>query len=101
MKIKTPFLTAGAFLLVLVMLLLNLACSGKAGRQQVETGTGNSWQADTRLAWPALALLQTGANPLWFELGEEGPVLIESPAAASLSPYVPWPHARFIVGMQL
>jgi hypothetical protein len=52
--------------------------------------------------WPALALLQTGANPLWFEIGPEGEtMLIESPAAAALSPYDPWPHARHITGMIL
>lgn len=52
-------------------------------------------------AWPALALLKTGENPLWFELGPDGPALIESPASASLAPYVPWPRARFVTGMRL
>ena len=51
-------------------------------------------------AWPALALLETGENPLWFELGPGGPSLIESPETASLAPYVPWPVARFVVGIQ-
>ena len=51
--------------------------------------------------WPALALLRTGDNPLWFELAAEGPRLIESPAVASMIPYLPWPHARFITGIQV
>ena len=55
----------------------------------------------TNPAWPALALLQTGENPLWFEFAQDGPRLIESPAAASLLPYAPWPHARHITGMTL
>ena len=53
------------------------------------------------IAWPAIALLRTGENPLWFELGPEGPALIESPSRASLTPYAPWPHARHITGMLL
>ena len=52
-------------------------------------------------AWPALALLKTGDNPLWFELGPFGPDLIESPAAATLVPFTPWPHAKFVTGMLL
>jgi len=52
-----------------------------------------------RPLWPALALLRTGENPLWFELGPEGPSLIDSPAAAALLPYSPWPHARFVTGI--
>ena len=51
-------------------------------------------------AWPALALLRTGENPLWFEFGAEGPSLIDHPSAATLTPYTPWPHARFVTGMQ-
>ena len=55
----------------------------------------------TPTAWPAVALLGTGRNPIWFELAPDGPVHIESAAAAELSPYTPWPHARFISGMLL
>jgi hypothetical protein len=51
-------------------------------------------------AWSALALLKTGEHPLWFELSGEGPALIESPGQAALTPYHPWPHARFVAGMQ-
>jgi len=52
-------------------------------------------------AWPAVALLRTGRNPIWFELAPEGPVHIRSAVEAELSPYTPWPHARFITGMLL
>ncbi|MCL2602388.1 MAG: hypothetical protein FWD91_06205, partial [Treponema sp.] len=47
-------------------------------------------------AWDALALLQTGENPLWFELSPGGPLLIDSPGTASLAPFAPWPAARHI-----
>jgi len=53
----------------------------------------------TASAWPALALLRAGKNPLWFELGQDGPRLIESPAAAALAPFTPWPHASYITGI--
>jgi len=51
-------------------------------------------------AWTALAILKTGKNPLWFELGKDGPRLIDSPSAATLPPYAPWPHARFITDIK-
>ena len=50
-------------------------------------------------AWQALALLRTGENPIWFELGPNGPLHIVSPAAAALTSFEPWPHARFITQM--
>ncbi|MDR1301733.1 MAG: hypothetical protein LBK43_04595 [Treponema sp.] len=48
------------------------------------------------------ALIKSGNNPLWFELGAEGsgtPVVIPSPAEASLKPFTPWPLAKCITGM--
>jgi hypothetical protein len=50
-------------------------------------------------AWETLAVLETGGYPLWFELTETGPGLINSPGEASLSPYLPWPQARYAVGL--
>jgi hypothetical protein len=50
-------------------------------------------------AWETLAILKTGSYPLWFELTAAGPVLINSPAEASLSPYLPWPQARYVAGL--
>jgi hypothetical protein len=46
-----------------------------------------------------LALLQSGENPLWFELGEQGPALIPSPEEAPLHPFVPWPLTRRVAGI--
>jgi len=88
-------------MLFLLTLILFTACSGK-GRPPVPVP-----YADTKVsgysgpAWPALALLKTGENPLWFELGPDGPLLIESPSAASLTIFVPWPFARFIIDIQV
>jgi hypothetical protein len=45
------------------------------------------------------AVLKAGESPLWFELGENGPRLIDYPEAAELSPFIPWPLARHIRGM--
>jgi hypothetical protein len=45
------------------------------------------------------ALLETGENPLWFELSGEGPRLIDAPGNASLVPFVPWTAARHITGI--
>jgi len=50
-------------------------------------------------SWPVSALLKAGENPIWFELGPEGPLFIESPDAASLTPYLPWPNAQFSADM--
>ncbi|MDR2484910.1 MAG: hypothetical protein LBD55_05905 [Treponema sp.] len=56
------------------------------------------------LGMPPLAIIKSGDNPLWFELGPEkagtqGPFLINNPDEASLIPFEPWPLARFITGM--
>ncbi|MDR2102776.1 MAG: hypothetical protein LBP42_01595 [Treponema sp.] len=45
-----------------------------------------------------LAILEPGNAPLWFELGAEGPLLINAPGAASLTPFEPWPLARYAAG---
>jgi hypothetical protein len=44
-------------------------------------------------------ILQTGEEPLWFELAEDGPRHIFSPGEAALSPFEPWPYARYISAM--
>ena len=83
------------FFLFLVFLPLLTTCTrersgetpGDAGRESV--------------AWQAVALLETGRNPIWFELAPDGPIHIASAAAAALPPYTPWPHARYITGMLL
>jgi len=81
-----------------VLILLLVASCGRGGNR---IAPEDEWQEYSGPAWPALARLQTGVNPLWFELGEKGPRLIDSPAAAALTPFSPWPHARYITGMLL
>ena len=90
-----------------LVLLLAAACSNSKNNSAAGTGsdaetvTSGTDTANAGPAWPALALLKTGENPLWFEFGAAGPVLIESPASASLAPFTPWPYARFVTTMQL
>jgi hypothetical protein len=56
-------------------------------------------------AYPApdklFAIVKPGGDPIWFELGPEGPVHIPSPEAAGRVPYQPWTGARFVAGMNL
>jgi hypothetical protein len=90
------------FFLYLLTLLFATACSKppKQAIEHAEQGGGEAAPAySSSPAWPALALLETGDNPLWFELGADGPELIETPGAASLTDYSPWPHARRISGI--
>jgi hypothetical protein len=44
----------------------------------------------------ALAVLQAGEYPLWFECTEAGPRQISFPDESGLSPFIPWPLARHI-----
>lgn len=44
------------------------------------------------------AILEPGGVPLWFELGAEGPLLINAPGEASLAPFEPWPLTRHSAG---
>ena len=88
----------GIWLPVLPVLLLAAACTGKEPPPAPAPAADTEAAGTPGPAWPALALLETGENPLWFELGPAGPSLIDSPAAASLTPFVPWPYARFVAG---
>ncbi|MDR2785040.1 MAG: hypothetical protein LBB83_03905 [Treponema sp.] len=61
-----------------------------------ETGTpGPAYPAPDKL----FALVKPGDDPIWFELGPEGPVHIPSPEAAAPGFYLPWTGARFVAGM--
>jgi len=93
---KTGRTAAGAFLIFIFA----MACSGKGSPPGAAPNTADEAPVHAGPAWPALALLRTGENPLWFELGQDGPALIGSPETASLAPFTPWPYTRFIVGMQ-
>jgi len=64
--------------------------------------TSEKKHAETKVVWVGavpMAILQTGGQPLWFQLTEEGPVNIESIQDAVYScALVPWPlalHIRF------
>jgi len=76
-----------------------VACTGKGDNSGSSAGTADDGQEYAAYPWPALARLKTGENPIWFEFGEDGPGVIESPSAASLTPYLPWPHARYVTAM--
>ena len=90
---------------VVFVSVLFVSCFGEKPASEKENFSGaNSSVNKAALSpsgamWYALALLDTGENPLWFEFGPSGPVLVESPQAASLVPYIPWPHARHAAGM--
>jgi hypothetical protein len=74
---------------LLILLSVFCSCSPRAERAQ-----GNA-VSDSFKAVP-LALIEAGENPLWFELGGEGPRQIAFPDEAGLSPFAPWPLARHI-----
>ena len=86
------------FLLFLVFMPLLTTCNGERSSGETPADVEREYSAT---AWPTVALLYTGRNPIWFELGPDGPIHIESAAAAALSPFTPWPHARYITGMLL
>jgi hypothetical protein len=94
--------------LLLLIPFLAAACSGKGDIRDssVKTAAGDGQderdgQEYANYPWPALARLKTGENPIWFEFGQEGLSLIESAAAASLTPYTPWPHAKYVTAMAI
>jgi hypothetical protein len=90
------------FPLLLLIPFLAAACSGKGDNRDniAETAAGDRREYAS-FPWPALARLKTGENPIWFEFGQEGLSLIESASAASLAPYVPWPHAKYVTAMAM
>ena len=90
---KISFSIINASLLILCSYLL-LSCSRTSGEKTENTPA----PAPKPEARPA-AILQTGKQPLWFQLTDEGPVLLESIEDAVFSAaLVPWPlalHIRF------
>jgi hypothetical protein len=86
---RTPF-----FLPILFSL---LCCSAQRESQPVAVEAKPS--PPVAYGQDPLALLQSGENPLWFELGDLGPALIPSPGEASLRPFVPWPLTRRVAGL--
>ncbi|MDR0442441.1 MAG: hypothetical protein LBH44_03445 [Treponema sp.] len=71
--------------------LLFFACSGKKTPEDVQPASTAAAKAKP------LAILQTGEHPLWFQLTEKGPVLLESIEDAIFSAaLIPWPLALHI-----
>jgi hypothetical protein len=77
-----------------------------AGCSRQETAPQAVPPAETEAPEPAypapdrlFAVVKPGDDPIWFELGPEGPVHIPSPETAALAPYRPWTGAHFIAGM--
>jgi len=86
---------------LLLIPFLTVACSGKGPGNESNAEAADEWQEYANYPWPALARLKTGENPIWFEFGQEDLSLIESADAASLTPYVPWPHAKYVTAMAI
>jgi hypothetical protein len=93
--------------LVMMILLLTLSCAEKkssiTGAADVpkENIAQNHLEESVVPAWPVFAFLKTGVNPLWFEFGPGGPELINSPDDSTLTSFLPWPHAKYIAGIQI
>jgi hypothetical protein len=87
------FIVFSALAAAFVITVMGRSSSRNTSPAEAET------EAEALPAWEALAILKTGENPLWFELGEDGPALISSPAEAGLGDYKPWPLSRHIAGM--
>jgi hypothetical protein len=96
------------FFLLVICSILIFSCSILSCRRRTST----SAQSDAVLTVPPpeevadlqngampAAILRSGDNPLWFELGPDGPVLIGSPDYAALKPYTPWALSPFITGI--
>jgi hypothetical protein len=85
-------------LLLLLVLGSLMGCSKQRESPQAQAELETPPSPPVEYGRYALALLQSGENPLWFELGDQGPALISSPEEAPLRPFVPWPLARRVAG---
>jgi hypothetical protein len=87
----------------LILFCLISSCKGRASRPAqsgaVSVAPPPQEAADPQDSVAPAAILRSGDNPLWFELGPGGPVLIDSPGDASLKPYTPWALSLFITGI--
>ena len=70
-----------------VFLLLLFACSP----------SGNI-TINSREEVPLYIIKPSDEEPFYFELDSAGPLLIPSPLEASLAPFIPWTHSRYISG---
>jgi hypothetical protein len=85
--------------LLLPVLFFLLCCSNPRESPPAETLPSETPSPPLEYGQYPLALLQSGENPLWFELADQGPALIPSPEQAFLRPFVPWPLTRRVAGI--
>ena len=101
-KFHTPFskflIPHSSFLILppsFLILLILLSCT-RSGDNSENTPSLITWSG----AWP-MAVLETGEQPLWFQLTDDGPVHIESIEDAVFSAsLIPWPYAPHIRFME-
>ncbi|MCL1928602.1 MAG: hypothetical protein FWG07_07405 [Treponema sp.] len=74
-------------LFILIQALLFTACPLNNLSSKTERISGQA---------PLYIIKSSGTEPFYFELDFDGPVLIPSPAEASLGPFIPWTHSLHI-----
>jgi len=78
--------------LIILSLFYLLSCSRNNEPASVQESNLVNWSG----AYP-MAILQTGEQPLWFQLTDDGPVLIDTiEDAAFTNALIPWPYALHI-----
>lgn len=91
------------FLYIIIGFIVVLAVFGIILGYPKVTAAPPQREADTQTSatlWiNPLAIVIPGDNPLWFELSDEGPMLISSPEEASLRSFLPWPHSIHVTDM--
>ncbi|MCL2759333.1 MAG: hypothetical protein FWD22_03895 [Treponema sp.] len=76
-----------SFVFILVCIFISCTRSGSGAGSALVSWSG---------AYP-MAILQPGAQPIWFQLTEDGPVYIESIEDVMFtSAFIPWPYAPHI-----
>jgi hypothetical protein len=81
--------------IMVIFVLSAVSCTRSSGEKSVPIPASS-----VRLGAQPIAILQTGAQPLWFQLTENGPLLIVSiEDAINSAALIPWPlalHVRFV-----
>ena len=90
--------------LLVIIIFAGCSRSSASGNLTVPAESGIAGRAAAKVpAWPAIAILKTGAYPIWFEFSggpaESGVRQINSPAEATLADFTPWPLAYYSAGM--
>jgi len=78
--------------LIILILLCLTSCTRSNNNAPAQESNLIAWSG----AYP-MAILQTGEQPLWFQLTDDGPVLIDTiEDAAFTNALIPWPYALHI-----